>query len=129
MDAWGNRQESGTFISSFGSALLATLGKANHADAISQPQAEALDGCPSIALAYMGRIRILPMLSLHVQRFSALPTRRIDPSRWLYPDPYNGSYNLADPQSLNRYSYVTGRPLASVDPTGLFQFFPVARSS
>jgi RHS repeat-associated protein len=41
--------------------------------------------------------------------------------RWLSPDPYNGSYNLADPQSLNRYTYLTARPQASVDPTGLFQ--------
>jgi RHS repeat-associated protein len=40
--------------------------------------------------------------------------------RWLSPDPYNGSYNLADPQSLNRYTYVAGRPLASVDSNGLF---------
>jgi RHS repeat-associated protein len=38
--------------------------------------------------------------------------------RWLSPDPYNGSYNLMDPQSLNRYSYVTNNPLALVDPTG-----------
>jgi RHS repeat-associated protein len=40
--------------------------------------------------------------------------------RWLSPDPYNGSYNLADPQSLNRYTYVNGRPLAAVDRDGLF---------
>jgi RHS repeat-associated protein len=39
--------------------------------------------------------------------------------RWLSADPYNGSYNLADPQSLNRYAYLGGRPLASVDPSGL----------
>jgi hypothetical protein len=39
--------------------------------------------------------------------------------RWLSPDPYNGSYNLADPQSLNRYAYLAGRPLAAVDSLGL----------
>ncbi len=40
---------------------------------------------------------------------------------WLSPDPYNGSYNLADPQSLNRYAYLAGRPQVSTDPVGLFQ--------
>jgi len=27
--------------------------------------------------------------------------------RWMSPDPYNGSYDIANPQSFNRYSYVT----------------------
>jgi len=35
------------------------------------------------------------------------------------PDPYDGSYNLGDPQSLNRYSYTQNDPVNSVDPTGL----------
>jgi RHS repeat-associated protein len=39
--------------------------------------------------------------------------------RWLSPDPSNGSYNLADPQSLNRYAYLTNRPMAQVDRLGL----------
>jgi RHS repeat-associated protein len=39
--------------------------------------------------------------------------------RWLAPDPYNGSYDLRDPQSLNRYAYVANRPLAATDPLGL----------
>jgi len=26
--------------------------------------------------------------------------------RWTTPDPYGGSYNFANPQSLNRYAYV-----------------------
>ncbi len=39
--------------------------------------------------------------------------------RWLSPDPSNGSYNLLDPQSLNRYAYVTNRPMAKVDQLGL----------
>jgi RHS repeat-associated protein len=41
--------------------------------------------------------------------------------RWLSPDPYDGSYDLTDPQSLNRYAYLSGRPLASVDSLGLLQ--------
>lgn len=28
--------------------------------------------------------------------------------RWTSPDPYGGSISIADPQSFNRYSYVTG---------------------
>ena len=39
--------------------------------------------------------------------------------RWLSPDPSNASYNLLDPQSLNRYSYLTNRPMAKVDRLGL----------
>ena len=40
--------------------------------------------------------------------------------RWLSPDPYAGSYNWADPQSLNRYLYVENNPLSASDPSGLF---------
>ena len=39
-------------------------------------------------------------------------------ARWLTPDPYNGSYNTYRPQSFNRYMYVMGDPLGSVDPSG-----------
>ncbi len=39
--------------------------------------------------------------------------------QWTAPDPYNGSYNWGDPQSLNRYAYVGGRPFGAVDPSGL----------
>ena len=35
------------------------------------------------------------------------------------PDPYDGSYDITNPQSLNRYSYVLNNPLSSVDPLGL----------
>jgi len=41
--------------------------------------------------------------------------------RWYAPDPYNGSMDLANPQSLNRYSYVLNNPLMYVDPSGLYQ--------
>ncbi|MFN2533002.1 MAG: S8 family serine peptidase [Pyrinomonadaceae bacterium] len=40
-------------------------------------------------------------------------------SRFDQPDPYDGSYDSADPQSLNRYSYVQNDSPNSVDPTGL----------
>jgi RHS repeat-associated protein len=39
--------------------------------------------------------------------------------RWMSPDPYVGSYDVTDPQSFNRYSYVLNNPLARVDPSGL----------
>ena len=39
-------------------------------------------------------------------------------SRWLRPDPYNGSYDLYNPQSFNRYNYVENNPLTFVDPSG-----------
>ncbi len=38
--------------------------------------------------------------------------------RWMSPDPYSGSYDETNPQSLNRYSYVMNNPLGYTDPTG-----------
>jgi RHS repeat-associated protein len=35
--------------------------------------------------------------------------------RWLSPDPYDGSYDFTNPQSLNRYSYSLNNPLGYVD--------------
>lgn len=39
--------------------------------------------------------------------------------RWFSPDPYSGSYDFNNPQSLNRYSYVLNEPLSKTDPSGL----------
>ena len=39
--------------------------------------------------------------------------------RWLSPDPYDGSYDLNYPQTLNRYAYVGNNPLGYTDPSGL----------
>ena len=44
--------------------------------------------------------------------------------RWLSPDPYNGSYKLSDPQSLNRYAYAENSPLMFSDPLGLVTLPP-----
>jgi RHS repeat-associated protein len=38
--------------------------------------------------------------------------------RWMSPDRYAGSYNIYNPQSFNRYSYVMNQPLSYVDFTG-----------
>src|SRR5256886_15434467 len=40
-------------------------------------------------------------------------------SRFDQPDPYDGSYALSDPQSLNRYAYTNNDPVNFVDPSGL----------
>ncbi|HEY2976316.1 MAG TPA: RHS repeat-associated core domain-containing protein, partial [Pyrinomonadaceae bacterium] len=45
-------------------------------------------------------------------------------SRFDQPDPYDGSYDLGDPQSFNRYAYVQGDPVNFVDPSGLFMDCP-----
>lgn len=41
---------------------------------------------------------------------------------WLTPDPYNGSYDFANPQSFNRYVYVGNDPMSYSDPSGLARF-------
>lgn len=47
--------------------------------------------------------------------------RKYDSSsgRWTSPDPYGGSMTVADPQSLNRYTYVNNDPVNMTDPLGL----------
>jgi RHS repeat-associated protein len=44
--------------------------------------------------------------------------------RFSRPDPYDGSYNFGDPQSLNRYTYVRNDPVNEVDPLGLIRACP-----
>jgi RHS repeat-associated protein len=39
--------------------------------------------------------------------------------RWISPDPYDGSMDISNPQSLNRYTYVENGPLTNTDPSGL----------
>ena len=38
--------------------------------------------------------------------------------QWMSPDPYDGSYDQGNPQSFNRYAYVSNNPLTLIDPSG-----------
>jgi RHS repeat-associated protein len=42
------------------------------------------------------------------------------PGRFISPDPYEGSADITNPQSLNRYSYALNNPLSFSDPLGLW---------
>ena len=46
--------------------------------------------------------------------------------RWLAPDSYMGSYDLSNPESMNRYAYVLNNPISLVDPMGLFTLPPTS---
>jgi RHS repeat-associated protein len=46
------------------------------------------------------------------------------PGRWMSPDPYYGSYDQSNPESMNRYSYVLNNPMEFVDPLGLVVLNP-----
>jgi RHS repeat-associated protein len=39
--------------------------------------------------------------------------------RWMSPDVFRGSYDFANPQSLDRYTYALNQPLALTDPSGM----------
>jgi len=47
-------------------------------------------------------------------------------SRFDQPDPYDGSNDLTNPQSFNRYAYVNNDPVNYVDPSGLLWDLPDA---
>ncbi len=44
-------------------------------------------------------------------------------ARFDQPDPSDGSYDLTDPQSFNRYAYTQNDPVNFTDPTGLTRCF------
>ena len=46
--------------------------------------------------------------------------------RFNRPDPYDGSYDATNPQSLNRYTYALNNPLVLVDPSGLYECYTLA---
>jgi RHS repeat-associated protein len=79
------------------------------------PFGDLLSSTTSDVFQYTGLPQDTENSSVHAM-FRNLSTTQ---SRWLRPDPYNGSYDLTNPQSFNRYVYAMNNPLARPDPTGL----------
>ncbi len=50
----------------------------------------------------------------HAQYRQYSPTE----GRWLRPDPWAGSYDSSNPQTMNRYVYAMNNPLSETDPSG-----------
>jgi RHS repeat-associated protein len=83
------------------------------------PYGETLSSSTSDPYAYTGLYQDTEYGG-HDAWFRNLSTEQ---TRWLTPDPYNGSYDPTNPQSFNRYSYVLNNPLGFTDPTGLWCFY------
>jgi hypothetical protein len=49
--------------------------------------------------------------------------------RFSSPDPFAGSAKATDPQTLDRYSYVSNNPLNASDPTGDGRGLPTATAA
>ncbi len=79
------------------------------------PYGQTMSNPTSDAFAYAGLYQDTEYGGDHAW-YRSLSTEQI---RWLSPDPYNGSYDLMNPQSFNRYMYANGNPLGYVDPSGL----------
>ena len=79
------------------------------------PFGDLLSSTTSDVFQYTGLPQDTENSSAHAM-FRNLSTTQ---SRWLRPDPYNGSYDITNPQSFNRYAYAMNNPLAYVDPSGL----------
>ena len=88
---------------------LGSLGSVNYS-----PYGQIFSGSTSDPFGFTG-LQSDPTTALYHATFRQYS---IQQGRWQSPDPYAGSYNWADPQSLNRYAYVNGRAMAFTDPSG-----------
>jgi RHS repeat-associated protein len=79
------------------------------------PFGDLVSSTTSDVFQYTGLPQDTENSSFHAT-FRSLSTTQ---GRWLRPDPYNGSYDLTNPQSFNRYVYAMNNPLARPDPSGL----------
>lgn len=57
--------------------------------------------------------------------YSVNRQKALDVGRFMRVDPYGGSYDAGNPQSINRYAYVENDPVNKIDPLGLIAYvFP-----
>jgi len=99
----------------FGKEVPVTLGSRNTITGYANPQSSAQPADERVLQRFTGQ-EVDPETEL--QYFQA---RYYSGSqgRFMSPDQYLGSMNLAFPQSLNRYTYVHNRPLIFIDRNGL----------
>jgi len=90
---------------------LGSLGSVNYS-----PYGQIFSGSTSDTYGFTG-LQSDPTTALYHATFRQYS---IQQGRWQSPDPSAGSYDWANPQSLNRYVYVNGRPTAFTDPSGRY---------
>lgn len=99
------------------SRLTTTLNRTVYYDGAYAPFGENYAGSGTTDLDFTGQIQNT------VTGLYDFPFREYSPvqSRWASPDPAGlAAVNPANPQSWNRYAYISNNPTAAIDPLGLF---------